>query len=211
MAAEDVIKQCIFCQMCMGRAGSFKVFEDSECIAVLDIRPANPGHLLLMPKEHYSILPQLPSPLLEHLFGVVQKLSKVVIQSIGATGTNIMIANGLAAGQRAQHVMIHIIPRAEKDGVSFMIPQKDHPQDALLNMHEQLRKKMLMLMGKSAESPKVEIVPKKVEQPEIIDVVPKVEVRNDGLDAVANILKVKKQQPTVDLDKISKIFGGSNG
>ncbi len=213
MAAEEVIKQCIFCQMCMGRASSFKVFEDAECIAILDIRPANPGHLLVMPKEHYSILPQIPVSLVEHLFGVVQKLSKVAIQSIGARGTNIIIANGLAAGQRAQHVMIHIIPRADKDGINFMIPQKDHSDEELRNMHMALKKKMTLLTGREhkEEPPIVDVIPKKVEpemRKEQIEF-PKERVsQDDGLREVADLLSSKKKvEKSVDLDKIAKMFG----
>ena len=50
-------KQCVFCQIISGKVQSKKVYDDEKCIAILDINPANPGHVLLLPKEHYSIMP----------------------------------------------------------------------------------------------------------------------------------------------------------
>ena len=53
-------KQCIFCQIVGGKMEAKMVFEDDNVIAVLDINPANMGHILVMPKEHYAIMPQIP-------------------------------------------------------------------------------------------------------------------------------------------------------
>ena len=63
MSPEELRKfqkeQCIFCHIIKGDVQSRKVYEDEVCIAILDINPANPGHLLLLPKEHYAIMPQI--------------------------------------------------------------------------------------------------------------------------------------------------------
>ncbi len=109
-------KQCIFCHIISGKVQSRKVYEDDHTVAVLDINPANPGHLLLLTKEHYSIMPQLPADVLEHVFVVAKNLSNALLRAIDARGSNIMVANGVAAGQKAQHFMVHIIPRKDKDG-----------------------------------------------------------------------------------------------
>ena len=53
-------QQCIFCQIISSKIPSKKIYEDSTCLAVLDINPAAKGHLLLLPKEHYAIMPQVP-------------------------------------------------------------------------------------------------------------------------------------------------------
>lgn len=117
-------KQCIFCQIIAGKVQSKKIFEDERTIGVLDINPANPGHILLMTKEHYSIMPQIPEDEITHLFSIAKSLSNSMLRGIDAQGTNILVANGVAAGQRAQHFMAHVIPRKENDGVNFVIPQK---------------------------------------------------------------------------------------
>src|SRR3989338_6747191 len=61
-------KQCIFCQIIAGKVQSRKVYEDEHVIAILDINPTNPGHTLLVTKEHYSIMPQLPEEEVAHVF-----------------------------------------------------------------------------------------------------------------------------------------------
>lgn len=136
-------KQCIFCQIISGRVQSKKIYEDDKCLGILDINPANPGHILLLPKEHYTIMPQVPEEEISHIFNVAKSLSNAQLRGIGAQGTNILVANGVAAGQRAQHFMVHVIPRMEKDNVPFTLPQKTLSEDQL----EDIRKKLAKTLG----------------------------------------------------------------
>ena len=108
-------KQCIFCQIIAGKVQSKKIYEDDKVIALLDINPANPGHILLLTKEHYSIMPQIPDEEVSYVFMVVKSLSNSMLRGIDAQGTNIIVANGIAAGQRAQHFIVHIIPKKKND------------------------------------------------------------------------------------------------
>jgi len=117
-------KQCMFCQIIAEKVQSKKIYEDERALAILDINPANPGHILLLTKEHFTIMPQLPDEEISHIFMVAKSISNSMLRSIDAQGTNIIVANGIAAGQRAQHFMVHIIPRKENDGVNFVLPQK---------------------------------------------------------------------------------------
>ncbi len=133
-------KQCIFCHIISGKVQSRKVYEDEHSFAVLDINPANPGHILLMTREHYSIMPQLPQDILEHIFVVAKKLSNALLRAIDARGSNILVANGVAAGQKAQHFMVHIIPRKEKDGVHFELPQRQQDESKLKEIADVLSK-----------------------------------------------------------------------
>ena len=110
-------QQCIFCQIVAGKIPAKKVYDDPLSIAILDINPAVRGHLLLLPKEHYAIMPQVPEKEISQLFLVAKYLSQVLLKTLKATGTNLFIANGLAAGQKSQHFMLHLIPRKEGDGV----------------------------------------------------------------------------------------------
>ena len=110
-------EQCIFCQIISGKIPSKKVYEDQVMIAILDINPATKGHVLLVPKTHYMILPHVPDGELAHLFVVAQKLSQSILRVFKVGGTTLFIANGQVAGQRAQHVMVHLIPRREGDKV----------------------------------------------------------------------------------------------
>lgn len=140
-------QQCIFCHIISGKVAARKVYEDDKTIAVLDINPANPGHILLFPKEHYMIMPQLPEDELKHIFVVAKHLSNALLRALDVKGTNMIVANGPAAGQRAQHFMIHIIPRKDGDGVEFTVPSKERPEDELEQVLQSTRKKLNELLG----------------------------------------------------------------
>ncbi len=116
-------QNCIFCNISSGKQQAKKIYEDINCIGVLDINPANAGHVLLLPKEHYAVLPLVPEEILGHLGMVVKAISNVMLKALESKGTTIFVANGAAAGQKAQHVMLHIIPRNEKDGLNIAIPK----------------------------------------------------------------------------------------
>ncbi|MBI2146433.1 HIT domain-containing protein [Candidatus Woesearchaeota archaeon] len=116
-------QQCIFCQIITGKIPSKKIYDDANSLAILDINPAARGHILLLPKEHYGILPQMPDDLLGALFSTAKRLSQVVLKVLKVSGTTIFVANGLAAGQKAPHVMLHIIPRKEGDGLFALQPR----------------------------------------------------------------------------------------
>src|SRR3989338_4221832 len=115
--AELQKQQCIFCQIISGKINSQKIYEDDRCLAVLDINPAAKGHILILPKEHYSIMPQIPDKELGHFFIVGRALSQLLLKVLRVSGTNLFIANGSAAGQRSAHFLFHVIPRKEGDGV----------------------------------------------------------------------------------------------
>jgi histidine triad (HIT) family protein len=156
-------KQCIFCQIIAGKIQAKKIYEDDAVLAILDINPANPGHLLLLTKEHYSIMPQIPDDELSHVFMAAKSLSNSMLRSIDAQGTNIIVANGISAGQRAQHFIAHIIPRKEKDGVNFVLPQKSMEQDEV----EAIGNKLMAALGGSGEKNAPEMPIAQILQPKI--------------------------------------------
>jgi histidine triad (HIT) family protein len=147
-------QQCIFCQIISGKVQSRKVYEDDKAVAILDINPGNPGHLLLLPKEHYSIMPQVPDADAEYIFTVAKHLSQALIKALGAKGTNIFLANGAVAGQRAPHVMIHIIPRMPDDGLkAFNMPSKEASPEELAEIQPRISEKIYLAMGKKFSKP----------------------------------------------------------
>ncbi len=107
--------QCIFCKIVGGEIPSFKIYEDNKVYAFLDINPVNAGHTLVIPKEHYIVLPQMPEALATHLMKVVKYLSGAIFEITGAHGINVFQNNGAAAGQEVPHVHFHIIPRFQDD------------------------------------------------------------------------------------------------
>lgn len=115
---------CIFCDIVSGTADAAAVFEDELTYAFLDHRPVFHGHCLLLPKVHVETLPQLPSTLLQPLFGNAQILATAVQRALHADGTFVAINNRVS--QSVPHLHIHIIPRKVKDGLKgFFWPR--HP------------------------------------------------------------------------------------
>ncbi len=188
-------QQCIFCQIVAGRVQSRKIYEDDKVIALLDINPANPGHVLLLTKEHYAIMPQLPDDEVAYVFMVVKSLSNSMLRSIDAQGTNVIVANGIAAGQRAQHFMVHIIPRKENDGVNFVLPQKAMEQNEI----EAVGNKLIAALSGGAEKEEEKpIIPIKIQEPK--KKVPK--------DTIPKEEKPKKESESgIDFDDIAKFLG----
>ena len=105
---------CIFCKIARGEVDAFVVYENEKVMAFLDIRPLSKGHTLVIPKEHYESLLDLP----EDLAGDMLKAIKVVcekLRKLGAKGFNIVTNIGEVAGQEVMHAHIHVIPRYSKD------------------------------------------------------------------------------------------------
>ena len=83
---------------------------------------------------------ELPEPVIEHLFMVAKALSQAALKALRCKGTTIFVANGVAAGQRAPHFMIHIIPRNDEDGVPLDIPSRNYPKKELDAVAKALQK-----------------------------------------------------------------------
>src|SRR3989344_9282744 len=116
-------EQCIFCLIAQGSIPAKKLYEDNQVIAVLDINPAVPGHILLFPKNHIAVMPQMNDELTSHIGMVAKQLSASIIRALKAEGTSIFVANGAVAGQRAPHFMMHIMPRDSNDGIALNLPE----------------------------------------------------------------------------------------
>jgi histidine triad (HIT) family protein len=143
--AELQKQNCIFCHIASGKIPAKKVYEDDKCFAILDINPGSRGHMLLIPKEHYVVMPQAPEDVVKHLGRVSKLLSKAALRALGAEGTNIFVANGAIAGQRAPHLIVHIIPRKENDGINvFDLPEKSMPEDNLKKIQSVLAQRLGM-------------------------------------------------------------------
>lgn len=110
---------CVFCKIVDGQIPSTKVYEDDLVMAFLDIAPGNKGHTLVVPREHYERLTDIPEDVLARLMAAVRKLAPAVIGAVGAPSYNIEQANGAEAGQVVPHAHFHIIPRFAEDEVNM--------------------------------------------------------------------------------------------
>lgn len=107
------MENCIFCMIIEGKIPSRKVYEDENCIAMLDINPATPGHTLILPREHRKDLTEMDEALVGKLMMTAGMIGKRQMDRLSAAGFNIIQNNGEAAGQTVPHFHIHVIPRYE--------------------------------------------------------------------------------------------------
>jgi histidine triad (HIT) family protein len=106
---------CIFCDIVNGRGEAEILYESESVLSFLDIRPINYGHALVIPKTHYENFTSLPEKELKDLISTTQFLSAKIKSSLSAEGFNIIVNNGIAAGQTIFHFHFHIIPRFNND------------------------------------------------------------------------------------------------
>ncbi|HTS28990.1 MAG TPA: HIT family protein [Bryobacteraceae bacterium] len=106
---------CLFCQIAAKSRPAAIVFEDRRTLAFLDHRPLFPGHCLLIPREHFETLGDLPAAEIEHLFGIARMLCLAVESGLGAEGSFMAVNNRVS--QSVPHLHIHVVPRRRKDGL----------------------------------------------------------------------------------------------
>lgn len=125
-------EDCVFCAILAGGLPAVKVFEDPNVVAILDKRPINPGHTLVITKKHYHDLLELPEEDIPHLFRAVRRVAAALKASLGADGINIGVNNGEAANQRVFHVHVHIVPRYFGDAPRWGWPTRKDAEPAEL-------------------------------------------------------------------------------
>lgn len=127
------MSECIFCKIVAGHSPSSQVYEDESVVAFLDIRPVNPGHLLVVPKRHASALMELDEATGGHLFKIGMRLAATLRQSgLRCEGVNFFLADGEAAFQDVFHVHLHVIPRFRGDAFHVTANWDEQPDRAQL-------------------------------------------------------------------------------
>jgi len=106
---------CPFCAIVAGAEPSHVVYEDGQTIAFLDNRPLFEGHSLLVTRDHYETLADLPAELVGALFLAAQKLSQAVPAAMNKPGSFVALNN--VVSQSVPHIHVHVVPRKPKDGL----------------------------------------------------------------------------------------------
>lgn len=223
MSEEEIVElqkqNCIFCKIASKQIPAKILHEDDKVICILDINPASEGHILVYPKEHYMILPHIPEDLLLHLFKITQLMSKTLLKSLQTGGTSVFIANGMAAGQKAPHVLIHVFPRKMNDGL-LKLPSYDMTDDQKKKLKSTLKPYFSQLFGPN------KVVSKKMDEKtnntiKTDDVVKKDDfIESEKEEKLTNTHEnkpvhkkkenknSKEKGKSVNLDDIAKLFGG---
>lgn len=104
-------EDCLFCQIVAGEIPSRSVYEDETTIAFLDVNPLAPGHTLVVPKEHYETMSDLPVDVAGDLFETARRVTPAAQDAVGANAATVGVNNGEDAGQEIPHVHVHVVPR----------------------------------------------------------------------------------------------------
>jgi histidine triad (HIT) family protein len=144
---------CSFCKIVHGEVRARIVFEDEISLAFLDHRPVFPGHCLLVPKQHYETLTDLPENLIRPFFKNVQLLTRAVESAMEAHGTFVAMNNRVS--QSVPHLHTHVVPRRRKDGLKgFFWPRQPYKsEDEAGLVQEAIRRAMADLMSASEARP----------------------------------------------------------
>lgn len=133
---------CTFCRIVAGDAPAHVVLDDEVAVGFLDIRPLFPGHVLLVPRDHVEVLPDLPAALVGPLFERTQRIAAAMVDVLGAQGSFVALNNTVS--QSVPHLHVHVVPRTKGDGLrGFFWPRtaydsEDHAADVAARLRAHL-------------------------------------------------------------------------
>lgn len=104
-------QNCIFCKLANGEIPTNKIYEDDDFTVIMDASPATKGHSLILPKEHYANLYEIPEDTATKVLPLAKKLVSHMTDVLKCDGFNVLQNNGETAGQTVFHFHMHLIPR----------------------------------------------------------------------------------------------------
>src|SRR5574344_414136 len=121
---------CIFCKIANGEIPSKTLYEDEDFRVILDLGPATKGHALILPKNHYANLYEIPDETAAKVMILAKKMAAQMTEKLKCDGFNLVQNNGETAGQTVMHFHMHLIPRYQNDGQHILWkPGKSTPEE----------------------------------------------------------------------------------
>ena len=130
---------CIFCKIVAGQIPCFKLFEDADTLAFMDINPVHDGHSLVIPKAHYRDVFEIAPEAVAAAARTAAQVAKAVAAVVKPDGLNLIQANGPGAGQSVGHFHFHIFPRRLGDGVAINWDPKPGNMTRIGELAERIR------------------------------------------------------------------------
>ena len=100
---------CIFCKIAAGEIPSKTLYEDEQFRVILDLGPAAKGHALILPKEHYANIYEIPDEVAASAMKLAKKMAISMTEKLGCDGFNLVQNNNEVAGQTVFHFHLHLI------------------------------------------------------------------------------------------------------
>jgi len=130
---------CIFCKIIAGEIPSFKIFEDDNSFAFMDINPASEGHALVIPKEHAADVHAVSDAAIAATVKTAKIVAAAVDKTLNPEGLNLLQCNGPAAAQSVMHFHMHVLPRSNGDDLKLNWGLKPGDMDAIGKLAERIR------------------------------------------------------------------------
>ncbi len=111
------MEKTIFSRIADGELPAHIVWQDDSFIAFLDVLPIEPGHTIVVPKQAAASLEDLQPAMIGGLLVAAQKIGAAMMKGLAVKGYSLFLDNKDAANQHIPHVHIHVVPRAEGDGL----------------------------------------------------------------------------------------------
>ncbi len=119
---------CVFCRIAAGAIATDIIAEDESTLTFLDQSPVFPGHLLIVPRQHFDTLLDLPDDLLAPFFSQVRRAARAVEIGLESHGSFVAINNKIS--QTVPHLHAHVIPRRKRDGLKgFFWPRRPYTDE----------------------------------------------------------------------------------
>ncbi|MBE6141689.1 MAG: HIT family protein [Erysipelotrichaceae bacterium] len=132
----------VFCKIIDGEIPSYRIYEDDDVIAILDISQVTKGHTLVISKKHYENFLATPKDVMHKVMDVAQRIGQAQITTLNAKGVNILTNCYPEAGQTVMHFHVHVIPRYENND-GFILTMKENDGDLNLpSICESIRREM---------------------------------------------------------------------
>lgn len=129
---------CIFCKIANGEIPSKTLYEDEDFRIILDLGPASKGHALILPKNHYANLYELPEETAGEVMKLAKRMAAQMTERLGCEGFNLVQNNGELAGQTVFHFHMHLIPRYREDGQKIGWKPQEVSQEELEETRKQI-------------------------------------------------------------------------
>lgn len=130
---------CIFCKIIAGDIPCFKLYEDDDTLAFMDINPANEGHALVIPKEHAADVHSVSAAAITATVLTAQKVAGAIGRTLDPAGLNLLQCNGPAAAQSVLHFHMHVLPRREGDELRLNWGLEPGDMEAIGELSQRIR------------------------------------------------------------------------
>jgi histidine triad (HIT) family protein len=133
---------CVFCKIVAGQMPCFKLLEDDNALAIMDIYPANDGHCLVLTKEHYPTLFDISDEAFAAVSRSIIRVARAVNQALSPVGLNLIQANGPGAQQSVRHFHVHVLPRKLGDQLKLNWGVKPGDSETIEALAEKIRARL---------------------------------------------------------------------